>query len=302
MKWVLFNLFVLAMLALDLFVFHRKSHVIKFKEAIMWSVIWISLALLFNLGIYFWHERHSEAALEFLTGYLIEESLSVDNLFVFLLLFSFFRVPAHDQHRVLFWGILGAILMRAAFILVGVALIKKFEWVIYIFGAILVISGIKLAVEKDKEVHPEKNPVLRLFRRFFPVTEGYEGSKFFVKRGTRSFATPLFVVLLAVETTDVIFAVDSIPAVLAITRDPFLVYTSNIFAVLGLRSIYFALAGLMQLFHYLHYGLAFILVFVGVKMLIGHYYKMPIAVALEVVLGVLVISVIASLLSPRKTQ
>ena len=298
--WVLFNVFVLAMLALDLGVFHRKAHVIKFKEALGWCAIWITLALLFNLGIYLW--RGPVRGLEFLTGYLIEYSLSVDNIFVFLLIFSYFRVPSLYRHKVLFWGILGALIMRAIFILAGVTLIHKFHWLIYVFGAFLILTGIKMALEKGKEIHPERNPVLKLFRRFMPVTDRYEEGKFFVKRARHYLATPLFVVLLVVETTDVIFAVDSIPAVLAITLDPFIVYTSNVFAILGLRSLYFALAGIMELFHYLHYGLSAILVFVGAKMLLADIYKIPVSIALSVVASILLISVIGSMVRPRKVE
>jgi len=298
--WVGFNLFVLMMLAIDLSVFHRKAHEVKFKEALIWSIVWIALALLFNLGIYFW--RGPQTALEFLTGYLIEKSLSVDNLFIFLLIFSYFRVPALYQHKVLFWGILGALVMRAIFIAAGVTLIQKFHWLIYIFGGFLILTGIKMALEKEKKIHPERNPVLRLFRRFVPVTSDYEGDKFLVKREGRYFATPLFITLLIVETTDLIFAVDSIPAILAITLDPFIVYTSNVFAILGLRSLYFALAGIMQLFHYLHYGLSAILVFVGVKMLLADIYKIPLGIALGVVAGFLLISVIVSIIRPREAE
>jgi tellurite resistance protein TerC len=296
--WVIFNIFVLAMLALDLGVFHRRAHVVKIKEALAWSAFWIALALLFNLGIYFW--RGPGTALEFLTGYLIEKSLSLDNLFVFLLIFSYFRVPSLYQHKVLFWGILGALIMRAVFIFTGITLIQKFHWIIYIFGAFLILSGIKMGLQKDKEIHPERNPVLKLFRRFMPVTDGYEDSKFFIKRAGRYLATPLFIVLLVVETTDVIFAVDSIPAIFGITLDPFIVYTSNVFAILGLRALYFALAGLMRLFHYLHYGLSAILVFVGIKMLIADIYKIPVAIALGVIASILLISVIVSVIRPRK--
>ena len=298
--WVVFNIFVLAMLAIDLGVFHRKAHEIKTKEALIWSAIWITLALLFNLGIYFW--RGPQTALEFLTGYLIEKSLSVDNIFIFLLIFSYFRVPALYQHKVLFWGILGALVMRAIFIAAGVTLIQKFHWLIYIFGGFLILTGIKMALEKEKKIHPERNPVLRLFRRFVPVTSDYEGDKFLVKREGRYFATPLFITLLIVETTDVIFAIDSIPAILAITLDPFIVYTSNVFAILGLRSLYFALAGIMQLFHYLHYGLSAILVFVGAKMLLAYIYKIPVDIALGVVAGFLLISVIVSIIRPREAE
>ena len=298
--WVVFNIFVLAMLAIDLGVFHRKAHEIKTKEALIWSAIWITLALLFNLGIYFW--RGPQTALEFLTGYLIEKSLSVDNLFIFLLIFSYFRVPALYQHKVLFWGILGALVMRAIFIAAGVTLIQKFHWLIYIFGGFLILTGIKMALEKEKKIHPERNPVLRLFRRFMPITSDYEGDKFLVKHEGRYFATPLFITLLIVETTDLIFAIDSIPAILAITLDPFIVYTSNVFAILGLRSLYFALAGIMQLFHYLHYGLSAILVFVGAKMLLAYIYKIPVDIALGVVAGFLLISVIASIIRPREAE
>ena len=298
--WVAFNIFVITMLVLDLGVFHRKSHIIKFKESLVWCAIWISLALLFNLGIYIW--SGPKLAIQFLTGYLIELSLSIDNLFVFLLIFSYFRVPHKYQHRVLFWGILGAVIMRAVFIAAGITLIQKFHWIIYIFGGFLIFSGIKLALEKDKEIHPEKNPVLKLFRRFMPVLRNYKEGKFFLKRDQRYFATPLFIVLLVVETTDVMFALDSIPAVIAITTDPFIVYTSNVFAILGLRAIFFALSGIMQLFHYLHYGLSFILVFVGVKMLISKFYEVPVEIALGVIVGVLTISVIASMIKPRKTE
>jgi tellurite resistance protein TerC len=298
--WGIFNLFVVGMLALDLGVFHRRAHEVRIREALVWSAFWIALSLLFNLGIYFW--RDSETALEFLTGYLLEKSLSVDNIFVFLMIFTYFRVPYVHQHKVLFWGILGALIMRALFILVGITLIQQFHWVIYIMGGFLIITGIKMATQKDSDIHPERNPVLRLVRRLVPVTENYEGGRFFVRRSGRLLATPLFIVVLVVETTDVVFAVDSIPAILAITLDPFIVYTSNVFAILGLRALYFALAGIMRLFHYLPYGLSFILVFVGIKMLLVDIYKIPIGIALGTVAGVLVISVIASIVFPPKTE
>lgn len=300
--WIGFNLFVLAMLALDLGVFHRKAHEVHMKEALTWSGVWISLAMLFNLGLYlgWWGgyapgEARSHAALTFLTGYVIEKALSVDNIFVMVLLFSYFHVSPQYQHRILFWGILGALLMRAALIFAGVALITSFHWVIYIFGAILIFSGIKMWFAKDTKIEPEKNPMLKLVRRIFPVTHEPHGSKFFVRVNGRAAVTPLFVVLVFVEWTDLIFAVDSIPAVLAVTTDPFIVYTSNVFAILGLRSLYFALAGIMQKFHYLHYGLSAILVFVGTKMLIADIYKMPVLVSLGVIAAILVISVILSL-------
>jgi len=298
--WGIFTLFVLAMLTLDLGVFHRKGHVIHIREALAWSAVWIALSLLFNVGLYFWHG--SVTALEFLTGYLLEYSLSVDNIFIFLMLFTYFRVPYPHQHKVLFWGILGALIMRVLFIIMGVTLIQKFHWVIYLFGVFLIFTGIRMGLQRNKEIHPEKNPVLRLFRRFMPVTEDYADGKFFVKRNGRRLATPLLIVVLVVETTDVMFAVDSIPAILAITQDPFIVYTSNVFAILGLRSLYFALAGIMRLFHYLPYGLSAVLVFVGVKMLLVDFYKIPIGMALGVVLGVLTLSVIASISWPPAAE
>jgi tellurite resistance protein TerC len=285
------------MLALDLGVFHRRAHTVKFREALAWSLAWIAMAAIFAVIIFSWHGR--TPALEFVTGYVIELSLSVDNLFVFLLIFRFFQVPSLHQHKVLFWGILGALVMRAIFIAAGVGLIRRFHWIIYLFGAFLVYSGIKLMFQNEAEIHPEKNPVLRLFRRWVPVTKDYVGNKFFV-RSPGLFATPLFVVLLVVETTDLLFAVDSIPAILAITRDAFIVYTSNVFAILGLRSMYFALAGMMEMFRYLHYGLSVVLIFVGAKMLLSHYLDIPTHIALAAVAGVLSISVIASLAYPRK--
>jgi tellurite resistance protein TerC len=306
--WVLFNLFVLAMLALDLGVFHRKKHVVQFREAIGWTTVWVSLAGIFAVLIYFFGHTlvghlgrsNSELSLEFITGYLIEESLSVDNLFVFLLIFRYFQVPKHHQHLVLFWGVIGALVMRAVFILAGIKLLNRFEWVIYIFGAILIYSGIKLFGQQDQKIEPEKNIVLRGFRKLFPVTSSYEGDKFFVKRGAVRYGTPLAVVLLIIETTDLLFAADSIPAVLAVTREPFIVYTSNVFAILGLRSLYFALAGMIETFQLLHYGLSLILIFIGIKMLGSHYFKIPIGIALSVVAGVLLLSVVASLLFPKK--
>jgi tellurite resistance protein TerC len=296
--WVAFNVFVLVMLAVDLGVLHRRAHEVRLKEALVWSGIWIALALLFALGVYSWDGP--QPALEFLTGYLIEKSLSVDNIFVFVLIFSYFKVPARYQHTVLFWGILGALVMRAIFIFAGIALLQRLHWILYVFGALLILTGIKMATEKDKEIHPDKNPLLKLFRRLVPVTEDYHADHFFVKQAGHYAATPLFIVLLVVETTDVIFAVDSIPAILGITMDPFLVYTSNVFAILGLRALYFALAGVMRLFHYLHYGLSAILVFVGAKMLLADVYKLPVGVALGVIAGILLIAVIASLMRPQQ--
>ena len=305
--WVLFNVFVLLMLALDLGVFNRKAHEVKIKEALIWSGVWVVLSLTFNLGIYYFYSppegfTRADSALQFLTGYVIEKSLSVDNIFVFVLLFSYFKVPALYQHKVLFWGILGALVMRAIFIFAGVTLINHFAWVIYIFGAFLIFTGIKLVLQKDKEIHPEKNPVLKLFKRFFRVSEEYDGSKFFTIKNAKKVATPLFVVLIMVETTDLIFAVDSIPAILAVTQDPFIVYSSNVFAILGLRSLYFALAALVKLFHYLHYGLAAILVLVGTKMILNHYYTAKIIsteLSLILIVGILAASVVVSLMKPK---
>jgi tellurite resistance protein TerC len=301
--WILFNAFVLAMLALDLGVFHRKAHVVGMREALTWSGIWISIALLFNLGIFLgWFGPYTDAtrdkaALEFLTGYLIEKSLSVDNVFVFALLFAYFQIPAQYQHRVLFWGILGALVMRAILIFAGVALLAKFHWLIYVFGALLIVSGIKMWLAHGQQMDPQTNPVLRFIRRILPVSKEHHGQRFFVREAGRWAVTPLFVVLLFVEWSDLIFAVDSIPAILAITQDPFIVYTSNVLAILGLRSLYFALAGVMQKFHLLHYGLSAILVFVGTKMMLVEIYKIPTAASLGVVGGILVVSVIASLRS-----
>ena len=297
--WVAFNVFVLGMLAVDLRVFHRKAHAVSLREALAWSIVWISLALIFNLGIYYvWGE---EKALEFLTGYLIEKSLSVDNLFVFLVIFSYFAVPAMYQHRVLFWGILGALVMRAIFIATGAALLTAFHWMIYVFGGFLIITGIKLLLTGHHKVEPEKNPAVRLLRRVMHVTKEYHGQRFFVRSNGRLWATPLLLVLVVVETTDVIFAVDSIPAIFAITMDPFIVYTSNVFAILGLRALYFLLAGIMDMFRYLKVGLSFVLCFVGVKMMIVDLYKIPIGVSLGVVAGILALSIFASLIAQRKT-
>ncbi|MGV7927353.1 MAG: TerC family protein [Spirochaetota bacterium] len=298
LMWGGFVLFIIAMLILDLKVLQRRSHVMPVKEALLWVAFWVSLALIFNVGIYFYFGMDS--ALEFLTGYLVEYSLSVDNIFVFALIFSYFGIPSEYRHKALLWGILGAIVMRAIFILAGVAMINRLHWIIYVFGAFLVYIGIKIAFEKDREMDPGKNPILRLVKRFLPVTESYEGGRFFVRRAGRLFATPMLIVVIVIETTDVIFAVDSIPAILSITLNPFIVYTSNIFAILGLRALYFALAGIMDLFHYLNYGLAAILVFVGVKMLISDYYKIPVAGALGFIVLVLTTSIVASIMFPKK--
>lgn len=298
--WIVFNVFVLAMLALDLGVFHRKTHAVGVKEALGWSAAWISLALIFNLGLYFW--QGPQVGMEFLTGYLIEKALSVDNIFVFIMIFAYFKIPALYQHKVLFWGVLGALVMRAIFIFGGVQLLEHFHWIIYIFGAFLIFTGIKMAFSHGAELDPGKTPILKLFRRVMPVTDKLEGDRFTVRRDGRLWATPLLFALVFVEMSDLIFAVDSIPAILSITRDPFIVYTSNVFAILGLRSLYFALAGIMDMFHYLHYGLAAILVFVGTKMAIVDFYHIPIGVSLGVVIGILALAVVLSLLRPKATE
>jgi len=335
--WVLFNAFVLGMLAIDLWVFHRPAHAVKFREAVAWSLNWIAMAAAFAVLVYFWRGR--EPAMQFTAGYLIELALSVDNLFVFLLIFRYFRVPADLQHKVLFWGILGAIILRGVFILVGIGLIHAFHWFTYIFGLFLIYSGAKLFRSEEVSIEPAKNPALRLFRRWMPVTENYEGESFFVRRPAAGgdsrdsyqgmpsgmpnasqnhraftrwipgvafprgrpalYATPLLAVLIIVETTDLLFATDSIPAVLAITLRAFIVYTSNVFALLGLRSMYFVLSGMMEVFHYLHYGLSVVLIFIGAKMLAADYYPIPTAVALGVVATVLLISVLASVAHPK---
>ncbi len=295
--WGVFALVIGVMLALDLGIVNRKAHVIRLREAFLWSLVWTSLALSFCGLVNFW--MGSQKALEFLTGYLVEESLSIDNLFVFLLLFAYFRVPKHYEHTILFWGIIGVLFTRGIFITMGVALIERFHWVLYIFGAVLVYTAFKLALEKDKEVRPEKNIFLKLFRKLMPITPDYHGSRFFVRHEGKWSATPLFVVLLVVESTDILFAVDSVPAVLGITHDPFIVYTSNVFAILGLRSLFFLLSGIMGLFHQLHYGLAFILAFIGVKMLLSEYVHIPIGIALAVIGATLAFSIVASLIWPK---
>jgi tellurite resistance protein TerC len=294
--WILFNIFVAAMLALDLGVFHRHSERPTLRQSLAWSGLWIGLAGAFAVLMYGWQGR--AAALEFSTGYVIELSLSADNLFIFLLIFRYFNLPDQEQYRVLFWGIIGAIVMRAGFIFAGVGLIRKFHWIIYVFGLLLVYSGIRLVLHRGAQIDPEKNPLLRLFRHLFPVTDEYVDGKFFVQRDKR-YATPLLLVLLVIETTDVIFAIDSIPAVLAITLNTFIVYSSNIFAILGLRSLFFALSSLMDIFEYLHYGISCVLIFVGTKMLISHYYVIRTDISLAVIAGILLVTVMASALHPR---
>lgn len=299
--WGLFLAVVSVLLYIDLRVVHRRAHVPSLREALLWSLVWVSLAFLFNLGVL--HARGAEKALQFFTGYLIELSLSIDNLFVFLLIFSFFDVPPEHEHRVLFWGILGAIVMRGLFIAAGIALLHLFHWVIYLFGAFLVFSGIKIGFsKKDESIRPDRNPVFRLFRKFIPLSPGYEGGRFTVRREGKLFATPLLAVLFVVETSDIVFALDSVPAILAITTDPFIVYTSNIFAILGLRSFYFALAGVMRLFRFIRYGLAFILAYIGLKMLLSDLYPIPVTTSLLVIVCALALSILASVLIPHRVD
>jgi tellurite resistance protein TerC len=296
--WVGFNIFVLAMLALDLGVFHRQAHDVSIKEASVWSVVWVTLALAFNVGLYFW--RGGEVALQFFTGYVIEKSLSVDNIFVFVLIFTYFAVPPAYQHRVLFYGILGALVMRGIMIAVGAALIKEFHGVIYLFGGFLIFTGIRMALQRHEEIHPERNPLVRLFRRLMPVTDEYHGQRFFVRQAGVLAATPLFITLLMVEFTDLVFAVDSIPAIFAVTDDPFIVYTSNVFAILGLRSLYFVLRGAVDKFYYLKLSLSAVLTFVGIKMVLSDVYKIPIALSLLVIAALLGLGIVASVVRARR--
>jgi tellurite resistance protein TerC len=291
------------MLVVDLRVFHRPGHIVGFREALGWSAMYVAMAAAFAAVLYFWQGRQS--GLEFVTGYVLELSLSVDNLFVFLVIFNYFAVPDEQQHRVLFWGILGALVLRGIFIGAGVGLIHRFHWILYIFGALLIYSGIRVCIVGEHQIDPAANPVVKAFRRWMPVTTGFHGGRFFIRNpqdNARLYATPLLIVLLVIETTDVLFAVDSIPAVLAITLNAFIVYTSNVFAILGLRSMYFAVSGLMKIFRFLHYGLAVVLILVGVKMVGSDYFKIPIHVTLAVVAGVLLISILTSLAFPKKTN
>jgi tellurite resistance protein TerC len=298
--WIGFHVFVFIMLALDLGIFNKRSHKVPVKEAVVWTIIWISLALIFNLFIYL--EFGKIKALEFLTGYVIEYSLSVDNIFVFILIFSYFAVKAQYQHKILFWGILGALIMRGIFIFAGVALINRFHWIVLIFGGFLVFTGIKMLFQDEAEPDPEKNPIVRFFKKFLPVTHTVTGDKLFIRQGKMFYATPLFLVLIIIESSDLLFAVDSIPAILAISQDRFIVYTSNIFAILGLRSLYFAIAGIMGLFRYLKIGLAFVLTFVGLKMLLAFFkFEIPIVLSLLIIVGILVFSILASVFLPHKT-
>jgi TerC family integral membrane protein len=298
--WIAFNAAILALLVFDLAVLSRQRQVIAFKQALLMSLFWIGLAVAFGVFVHFW--MGPPKALEFATGYLLEEALSVDNLFVFILLFAYFKVPPEQEKTVLFWGIIGALIMRGIFILAGVTLVNRFHWILYLFGVFLIYTGIQLMREGDKEKDPSRNVVLKFSRRFLPLTESYVDGKFVVRHDGRLLFTPLFIVLLVVETTDIMFATDSIPAILAITRDSFIVYTSNVFAILGLRSLYFALAGMMKLFHYLNYGLSVVLIFIGIKMLLPERYHVPTWAALAVIAGVLALSVVASVLFPKKEE
>lgn len=297
--WVAFNILVLFLLALDLGLFNRKDHVIKAKEALIWTAFWVCLALIFNVGIYYWFG--SKAAIDYLTGFLLEKSLSVDNLFVIVMVFGYFKVDPKYQHRVLFWGILGALIMRGTMIYLGATLVKQFNWILYIFGLFLVYTGIKMLFDNgEDDIEPDKNPVVNLFKKIMPVTPEFHGNHLFIKENGKRFATPLFVTLLVVEVSDLIFAVDSIPAIFAVTQDPFIIYTSNVFAILGLRSLYFALAAIVDKFHYLKYGLSVILSFIGLKMLLNHWLHLPSWITLGIVVSILGLSVVASMVWPPK--
>lgn len=296
--WIIFGAVITALMALDIGVFNRKAHEVSLKESLWWSLFWTVIAMLFSIVVYFSSGR--EGVLVYLTAYVVERALSMDNLFVFLMIFTYFQVPDRYQHRILFWGIIGALAMRFIFIFAGIALITKFHWVLYVFGAILIYSGIKMLGDEDEEIEPEKNPVIKLFRKIMPVAENYKGGRFFIKKDLKWFATPMFIVLLVIETSDVIFAVDSIPAVLSISQDTFIVYTSNIMAILGLRALYFALAGIMKIFRFLNYGLALILSFVGVKMIISGFYSISTFMSLSVICMVLMLSIFASLAFPEE--
>lgn len=301
LMWVGFNLLVLVLLALDLGVFHKKTHAVGVKEALSWSAFWIALALMFNVFIYY--QFGIEEGSEYLTGYLLEKSLSVDNLFVIVLVFNYFQVPQKYQHKVLFWGILGALVMRGSLIVVGSALITKFHWILYIFGVFLVFTGIKMALSnEDDEIEPERNPVIKLFKKFIPVTDTFHEDHFFVRLDKRLFATPLFIALIVVEMTDLIFAVDSIPAIFSVTQKPFIIYTSNVFAILGLRSLYFALSAIVDKFHYLQLGLSIILTLIGLKMLGSHFYHPPSWLTLVLVIAILGLSVLASIIWPPREE
>ncbi|MBY0518107.1 MAG: TerC family protein [Bacteriovoracaceae bacterium] len=298
--WVSFISFILCVLALDLGVFHKKSHAVNFKEAILWSVVWVSLALVFSLVILRWHGEESFKL--FITGYVIEKSLSVDNLFVFLLIFTYFKIPNQYQHKILFYGILGALIMRALFIGAGIAIIRQFSWAIYVFGGFLVFTGIKMLIPGEDEPHLENNKIIRWTKKIFPTSYNLDGDKFFTIENGKRMVTPLFITLIFVEISDVLFAVDSIPAIIGITDDPFLVFSSNVFAILGLRSLYFALKGFADIFHYLKYGLSLILIFIGAKMCASYWYHVPVWVTMTVIFSVLILSMLASLYFKEKAN
>lgn len=298
--WLGFNLVVLVLLALDLGVLNRQAHEVSLREAAIWSAVWVGLSLLFNGLLFIW--QGTEAGLDFLTAYLIEKSLSVDNIFVFVVIFSTFRVPARYQHRVLFWGVLGAIVMRGLLILAGTTLLSLFHWLLYVFGVFLILTGIRLAWRRERRAQPDKNPLVRLARRFLPVSDEVEGPRFFVRKEGRLFVTPLLLVLLVVESADLLFALDSIPAVFAVTLDPFLVYTSNICAILGLRALYFLLADLVERFYYLKFGLAVILVLVGIKLVLADLYPVPVGISLAVIALILTLAIAVSLLRPPERE
>lgn len=313
--WTAFLLFIVAMLALDLGVLNRKAHVVSFREAIGWTVMWVTLALLFNVLVYFMYQHHwlgigaavgqelsgGDAALKFFTGYIIEKSLSMDNIFVIAMIFSYFHVPAQYQHRVLFWGILGALIMRLVMILAGVALIHHFGWIIYVFGGILILTAIKMLFSSHEKIDPQRNPLIRLARRLFPMTDDYRGASFIVRESGRTMITPLMLVLLTIESTDLLFAVDSVPAIFAVTTDPFLVFSSNVFAILGLRSLYFALAAVIGRFRYLKHSLVILLGYVGVKMLLVHHVKIDTWISLCVIAGILGGGILASIIAARRS-
>jgi tellurite resistance protein TerC len=298
--WLVFGAIIVILLVIDLGLVNRKSHVVTTRQAAIWVAIWVALALIFNLVVYHW--KGPQSALEYFTGYIIEYSLSVDNLFVFIILFTTFAVAKVHQHRVLFWGIIGALILRGILIVCGVVLIERFFWVAYIFGAFLIYTGIKIAVKKESDPDPEKNPVLRLARKVLPISRGDHQGKFMLRQSGKFFFTPLFLVLIVVETTDLVFALDSVPAIFGITHDPFVIYTSNIFAIMGLRSLYFLLANAMGKFHFLTHALSVILVFIGVKMVINHFYEVPIAISLAVVVGLLVIAVVLSIIREKQLE
>jgi tellurite resistance protein TerC len=298
--WAAFTVGVIFMLLLDLQVLHREAHEVRAREAAAWSLVWIAAGVLF--GLFVWWERGGQAGLEYFTAYLIEKSLSLDNVFVWMVVFGYFALAPRYQHRVLFWGVVGAIVMRGLFIAAGVSLLKAFHWVVYVFGAILVVTGLRLAFKGEEEVLPEHNPILKVVRRFIPMTETYEGQAFFVRRAGRLMATPMLAVLVVVETTDIMFAVDSVPAVLAITRDPFIVWTSNVAAILGLRALYFLISGVLRQFRYLHYGLAVVLIYVGGKMAASEFYKIPTLISLGVIAVIVGTSIVLSVVAEMRER